>query len=211
MPLRFSTCFVIILGVTEISCSFRLVLEVKAGKGIPESSRLEFLEKFLTRNFHLSDAEGNNSRPLDRRVIADLSSFRILLTICQKFYWSFISIWKFGNFKNTFATITYLSELYIWFRRFILLVEMKNEKSDFYELWQHHKQLNTMGMNETWPDIYDEGYINSNLNPLTKFFSSSRSTKFKDILPWIIFQMITISHNLYNETGHSVLSLKESQ
>ena len=34
-------------------------------------------------------------------------------------------------------------------------------------------------------------YINSNLNPLTKFTSSSRSTKFKDILPWNISQMIT--------------------
>ena len=33
-------------------------------------------------------------------------------------------------------------------------------------------------------------YINSNLNPLTKFTSSSRSTKSKDILPWKIFQMI---------------------
>ena len=35
-----------ILGVTEILCSFRLVLEGKAGKEMPESSRLEFLEKF---------------------------------------------------------------------------------------------------------------------------------------------------------------------
>ena len=34
-------------------------------------------------------------------------------------------------------------------------------------------------------------YINSNLKPLTKFTSSSRSTKFKDILPWNISQMIT--------------------
>ena len=33
-------------------------------------------------------------------------------------------------------------------------------------------------------------YINSNPNPLTKFFSSSRSTKLKDILTWNIFQMI---------------------
>ena len=33
-------------------------------------------------------------------------------------------------------------------------------------------------------------YINSNLNPLTKFTSSSRSTEFKDILPWNISQMI---------------------
>ena len=34
-------------------------------------------------------------------------------------------------------------------------------------------------------------YINSDLNPLTKFTSSSRSTEFKDILPWNISQMIT--------------------
>ena len=34
-------------------------------------------------------------------------------------------------------------------------------------------------------------YINSNLNPLTKFTSSSRSTEFKDILSWNFFQMIT--------------------
>ena len=41
------------LGVTEI-CSFRLVLEGKTLKGISESSRLEFLEKFLATNFALS-------------------------------------------------------------------------------------------------------------------------------------------------------------
>ena len=34
-------------------------------------------------------------------------------------------------------------------------------------------------------------YINSNLNPLTKFTSSSRSTELKDILPCNIPQMIT--------------------
>ena len=34
-------------------------------------------------------------------------------------------------------------------------------------------------------------YINSNLNPLTKFTGSSRSTKFKDIFPWNIPQLIT--------------------
>ena len=38
--------FLTILGVTEILCSFRLVLEAKTGKEIPESSRLEFLETF---------------------------------------------------------------------------------------------------------------------------------------------------------------------
>ena len=34
-------------------------------------------------------------------------------------------------------------------------------------------------------------YINSNLNPLAKFSSSSGSTEFKDIFPWNISQMIT--------------------
>ena len=38
--------FLTILGVTEILCSFRLVLAGKTGKEIPESSRLEFLEEF---------------------------------------------------------------------------------------------------------------------------------------------------------------------
>ena len=39
--------FLTILGVIEILCSFILVLEGKTGKEIPESSRLQFLEKFL--------------------------------------------------------------------------------------------------------------------------------------------------------------------
>ena len=38
--------FLTILGVTD-TCSFRLVLEEKTGKETPESSRLEFLQKFL--------------------------------------------------------------------------------------------------------------------------------------------------------------------
>ena len=38
--------FLTILGVTEILCSFRLVLERKADEEISESSRLDFLEKF---------------------------------------------------------------------------------------------------------------------------------------------------------------------
>ena len=38
--------FLTILGATEILCGFRLVLERKARKEIPEPSRLEFLERF---------------------------------------------------------------------------------------------------------------------------------------------------------------------
>ena len=54
--------FLTILGVIEILCSFRLVLEGKTGKVIPESSRLE----------------------LNRGSIPDLPLLRVLLAICQK-------------------------------------------------------------------------------------------------------------------------------
>ena len=73
-----------ILGVTKILCSFRLVLEGQIGKELPESSRLEFLEKFSAHNFPLSDAEDNTSGPLNKGGIADLPLLRTLLAICQK-------------------------------------------------------------------------------------------------------------------------------
>ena len=100
------------------------------------------------------------------------------------------SICKFGSFKNPFAMITSLSELYFRFRTFILLVQTK--KSDLYELWQQLKQLKTMEISRldlifTMNDIY----INSNLNQLTKLPRSNRSTEFKDILTWNISRMIT--------------------
>ena len=65
-----------ILGVAEILCSFKLVLEGKTGKDIPESSRIQFLEKFSANNFALSDAEDNTSGPLNRGGIADLPLLR---------------------------------------------------------------------------------------------------------------------------------------
>ena len=94
-----------ILAVTEILCSFRLVLK-------------EFLVKFLTNNFALSDAEDNNFRPLNRRysrftfvenTISNLPESQVSVE-----WWTlwFISICKFEGFKNTFAMITSLSELY---------------------------------------------------------------------------------------------------
>ena len=78
---RFVMTFLTILGVMEIVCSFRLVLEWKTGKETPQSSRLEFLEKFLANNFALSDAEFNTFGPLNRGGIADLLLLRTLLAI----------------------------------------------------------------------------------------------------------------------------------
>ena len=65
-------------------------------------------------------------------------------------------------------------------------------KSDFYELWQHLKQLKPW----RWVSLdlillKRDIYIISNLKPLKKFTSSSRSTEFKDILLWNISKMIT--------------------
>ena len=55
--------------------------------------------------------------------------------------------------KTFFATITSLSELnfdsFCWYK----------QKSDFYKLWQQHKQLKNMETDEAWPDIYDEEHI----------------------------------------------------
>ena len=61
-------------------------------------------------------------------------------------------------------------------------------------------------------------YIIFNLTPLTKIFSISRNTDFKDILPWNISQMIiktvTISTRivmLWDKMGRPVVSLTEIQ
>ena len=81
---RFVMTFLTILGVMDILCSFRLVLEGKTGKEIPESSRFEFLEKFLANNFALSDAEDYTFGPLNGGGIADVPLLRTLLAIRQK-------------------------------------------------------------------------------------------------------------------------------
>ena len=60
---RFIMTILTILRVIETLCSFKLVLEGKAGKEIPESLRLEFSEKFLGNNFALSKAEDSTSGP----------------------------------------------------------------------------------------------------------------------------------------------------
>ena len=98
----------------------------------------------------------------------------------------FISTCKFGSFENSFANITSLSELYFRFRRLILLVQMKNMISVTYgsstSRWKPQR-LVRLDLILSMRDIY----IISNLNPLTKFSSSSRNTEFKDnLLPWNI-------------------------
>ena len=70
--------FSTILLVPEMLCSFRLVLEGKAGKEMRQSSRLDFLEKFSANNFALSDVEDNNPGLLNTGGLADLALLRTL-------------------------------------------------------------------------------------------------------------------------------------
>ena len=110
-------------------------LERKTIKQIPESSRLEFLERFSANNFSLSDAGDNNSRLLNREGIADLPLLRTLSAIRQKSrelsFWEAIESFvllvyaSLAASRILFAVITNLSELYFRFRRFILLVQTK--------------------------------------------------------------------------------------
>ena len=100
----------------------------------------------------------------------------------------FISLCKFGSFKNPSATITSLPELYFRIRRFILLVQMKNVISMNYDssrnTWKPWRWVR-LDLIFSMRDIY----TNPNLDLYPKF-TSSRSSEFKDIFPWSISEKI---------------------
>ena len=104
-----------ILGVTEILCSFRLVLEGKTGKKMSESSRLKFLEKFLGNNFALSDVKVNTSGLFNRGGILDLLLFRRPLAICQRSreprFWEVMFSFVILAYASLAISRTYLQQL----------------------------------------------------------------------------------------------------
>ena len=112
---RFIMTFLSILGVTEILCSFILVLEGKIGKEMPESSKLEFLEKFSENNFALSDVEDNTSGLLNRGGIANLLLLRTVLAIPQKSrepsFWEVMDSFVLLAFASLAASRTLLQQL----------------------------------------------------------------------------------------------------
>ena len=185
--------FLTILG------SFRLVLEAKTGKEIPEPSRLEFLEKFLADNFVLSDAKDNTSGPLNRGGIADLTFLRTLLAICQKSgepsFWEVMDSFVLLLYASLAAsrillqpTIACLNftlvskDLFCWYKQKKVISMYYGSNTSTWKPWRWVR----LDLILTMRDIY----INSNLNPLTKFARNRRSIEFKDILQWIISQMI---------------------
>ena len=106
----------------------------KAGKGMPDYSRSEFIEKFLANNCSIRYIR-QHLRAIEKRrysrftfvknPISDLSQISKATFLQSDWLFCFISIYKFDSFKNPFVTITSLSELYFRFRRFILLVQTK--------------------------------------------------------------------------------------
>ena len=92
------------------------------------------VQRFSANNFALSDAEDNTSGRLKRRysrfpfvenTISNLPEVTRAKFLGSNGLFCFISICKFGSFKNPFATITCLSELYLRIRRFFSFVQMK--------------------------------------------------------------------------------------
>ena len=124
--------FLTVFGVRQKLHSFKLVLEGKTGKEIPESSRLEFIEKFSANNFALSDVEDNTSRLLNRGI-ADLPLLKTQLAICQKSrepsFWEVMDSFVLLAYASLAASRILLQQLLACLnfrsRRFILLVQTK--------------------------------------------------------------------------------------
>ena len=117
----------------------------------------------------------------------------------------FITIYKFGSFKNPLAVITNLFELYFRFRRFIPLIQTKKVIFMNYGSWESSwKPWRWLRLDLIL--MMKDIYINSNLNPLTKFTSSSRRTEFKDILPSNISRMFmkTVPINMRIVIGYAM-------
>ena len=96
-----------------------------------------------------------------------------------------MQVWQL---QEPITTITILSELYFRFRGFILLVQTKLFLWAMTAAQVAENHGDEWGL--TWYFWWDI-YINTNLNLLTKFTTSSKSTKFKNILTLNISQMYT--------------------
>ena len=100
------------LGSYRNIMQFLISSRRETGKEIPESSRLEFLEKLSANNFALSDVEDNTSGLLNRGDIADLLLLRTLLAICQKSqepnFWEVMDSFVFLAYASLVASRTLL-------------------------------------------------------------------------------------------------------
>ena len=120
--------------------------------------------------------EDNTSGPLNRRDIADLTLLRTLLAIRQKSreprFWEVIDSFVLLAHASLAASRNLL-QLSFRIRRFVLLVQTKKVISMNYDSitssWKSWRWVR-IDLIFSMRDIY----INANLNPFTKFTSSSR-------------------------------------
>ena len=111
---RLVMTFVTNLGVTNILCSFRLVLKGKASKEKTALSRFEFLEKFSSNSFrcrrqHVRAVKQRRYSRFNfvRNTISNSSKLASAKSLGSNRVCCFIFIRKFDSFKNHFAmTIT---------------------------------------------------------------------------------------------------------
>lgn len=92
------------MGVIWMLCSFRLVLEGKAGKEIPQSSRFKFLEKIFAKTFAFSEAENNTLGLLNGRNIAVLLLLRPLSAVHH-------NLWEPGFWEVIYSVLLALARL----------------------------------------------------------------------------------------------------
>ena len=141
---------------------FQLSSRKNTGNEMTESLRLEFWEKFFSKQFCFIRSRRLNLMFVRKRrycrftfvenTIRKLSNLGKAKFLESHRMFHFISISKFGSFNKLLVTTTSLFELHFRCRRVILL--LRNKISDFYELQQHQKQLKTMEMNEARRGIY---------------------------------------------------------
>ena len=124
---------------------------------IPESSRLEFLEKFFANNFALSYAEGNTSRPLNSRGVADLPLLWTLVAIHQMSrqpsFWEVMYSCVLLAHVCLAASGTLLQRLLA-----CLNFSLESEDLSFWYKWKKVISMNCGSSTSSWRDMY-EGYI----------------------------------------------------
>ena len=104
---------------------------------------------------------------MNRESIGELPLLRTLLAIRQKSrelsFWEVMVSFVLLSYAGLAASRTLLQQLLACLKFTLdseyLLCWYKQNKNDFYKIWQQHKQLNPMEVSEAWPDTYVEGYI----------------------------------------------------
>lgn len=132
---RLAMTFLSKLRATVVLCKFSLF---QKGKQVKKHvlTRLVFLEK-ISENLPLQIY-------LCCRQCQQFVNSHVNQMFGKRQTFFFISIRKFGSFKNSFTTIASISGCLFRCRIFVLMAQ----RSNFYELQQQQKQLKTLEINE---------------------------------------------------------------